>query len=108
MPQTRSAMQAASPRSTICPPGPHASVTVPLPTGCLSTVVGSPMIWSRRCRRVARPQPARGGNRMILDLVLTALAITFQPLPLLAFILVLSADRGLRKGLAFLAAGRCP
>jgi hypothetical protein len=40
---------------------------------------------------------------MILDLVLTALAITFQPLPLLAFILVLSADRGLRKGLAFLA-----
>ncbi|HEY1733493.1 MAG TPA: GAP family protein, partial [Acidimicrobiales bacterium] len=40
---------------------------------------------------------------MILDLVLTALAITLQPLPLLAFILVLSADGGLRKGLAFLA-----
>ena len=39
---------------------------------------------------------------MILDLVLIALAITFQPLPLLAFILVLSADGGLRKGLAFL------
>ncbi len=39
---------------------------------------------------------------MILDLVLIALAITFEPLPLLAFILVLSADGGLRKGLAFL------
>jgi hypothetical protein len=39
---------------------------------------------------------------MILDLVLIALAITLQPLPLVAFILILSSDGGLRRGLAFL------
>ena len=39
---------------------------------------------------------------MILDLVLIALAITLQPLPLVVFILILSADGGLRRGLVFL------
>jgi hypothetical protein len=40
---------------------------------------------------------------MVLDLLLAGLAITLEPLPLTAFILLLSSDRGVRKGLAFIA-----
>lgn len=38
---------------------------------------------------------------MILDLVLIGLAITLEPLPLTAFLLVLASERGVRKGAAF-------
>ncbi len=39
---------------------------------------------------------------MVLDLVIIGLAITLMPLTLLAFILILGTEQGLRKGLAFL------
>ena len=39
---------------------------------------------------------------MVLDLLLIGLAITLVPFPLTALILILSADRGTRKGLAFI------
>jgi len=39
---------------------------------------------------------------MVLDLVLIAIAITLEPFPLSAFVLVLGADRGPIKGLAFI------
>jgi threonine/homoserine/homoserine lactone efflux protein len=39
---------------------------------------------------------------MVLDLVLIGLAITLEPFPLSAFVLVLGADRGTIKGLAFI------
>ncbi len=39
---------------------------------------------------------------MVLDLLLIGLAITLEPFPLTAFVLILSADRGARKGLAFI------
>ena len=39
---------------------------------------------------------------MILDLVLIALAITLEPIPLTAFILVLMSKGGVRKGAAFI------
>ena len=39
---------------------------------------------------------------MVLDLLLIGLAITLEPFPLTAFVLILSADRGTRKGLAFI------
>ncbi|MGA7417550.1 MAG: GAP family protein [Acidimicrobiales bacterium] len=39
---------------------------------------------------------------MILDLVLIGLVITLEPLPLTAFILILLAKRGVRKGAAFI------
>ena len=38
---------------------------------------------------------------MVLDLVLIGLAITLDPLPLTAFMVVLPSKRGLRKGAAF-------
>jgi len=38
---------------------------------------------------------------MVLDLMLIGLAITLEPFPLTAFILVLSTEKGTRKGLAF-------
>ena len=41
---------------------------------------------------------------MVFDLLLIGLAITLEPVPVTAFILLLSADRGVRKGLAFLLA----
>ncbi|MCX5214994.1 GAP family protein [Kitasatospora sp. NBC_00240] len=41
---------------------------------------------------------------MVLELMVIGLAITLEPLPLIAFVLLLSADRGVRKGLAFLLA----
>ena len=41
---------------------------------------------------------------MVLDLILIGLAITLEPVPVLAFILVLAGDRGLFKGLAFILA----
>jgi hypothetical protein len=37
-----------------------------------------------------------------LDLIIIGLAITLEPLTLVAFILILSADKGIRKGLAFI------
>ena len=39
---------------------------------------------------------------MVLDLLLIGLAITLEPFPLTAFILILSAEQGTRKGLAFI------
>ena len=39
---------------------------------------------------------------MVLDLLLTGLAIALEPFPLTAFILILSAEKGTRKGLAFI------
>ena len=38
---------------------------------------------------------------MILNLILIGLAVTFDPLPLTAFLVVLPSNRGLRKGAAF-------
>ncbi|WP_406442471.1 GAP family protein [Streptomyces sp. NBC_00631] len=42
------------------------------------------------------------GVCMVLDLMLIALAITLDPLPLMAFVLVLASDRGIWKGLVFI------
>ena len=39
---------------------------------------------------------------MVLDLLLIGLGITLEPFPLTAFILILSAEKGTRKGLAFI------
>lgn len=39
---------------------------------------------------------------MVLDLVIIGLAITLEPLTIVAFILILGAQRGVRKGLAFI------
>lgn len=41
---------------------------------------------------------------MVLDLLLIGLAVTLFPLPIMAFVLVVSAPRGVRKGLAFIVA----
>ncbi|GGS11693.1 GAP family protein [Streptomyces nojiriensis] len=41
---------------------------------------------------------------MVLDLMLIALAIALYPLPMMAFILVVSSPRGVWKGLAFILA----
>ena len=39
---------------------------------------------------------------MVIDLVLIGLGITLEPFPLTAFILVLGAERGIIKGLAYI------
>ncbi len=39
---------------------------------------------------------------MVLDLLLIGLGITLEPFPLIAFLLILSSERGTRKGLAFI------
>ena len=39
---------------------------------------------------------------MVLDLVLIGLGITLEPFPLIAFLLILGAEKGTRKGLAFI------
>ena len=39
---------------------------------------------------------------MVLDLLLIGLGITLEPFPITAFILILGAERGTRKGLAFI------
>ncbi|GHI85894.1 GAP family protein [Streptomyces xanthophaeus] len=41
---------------------------------------------------------------MVLDLILIGLAVTLFPLPIMAFVLVVSAPRGVHKGLAFILA----
>ncbi|MFD8009093.1 GAP family protein [Streptomyces sp. NPDC058955] len=41
---------------------------------------------------------------MVVDLLLIGLAVTLFPLPIMAFVLVLASDRGLRKGLVFIGA----
>ncbi|MFI1395831.1 GAP family protein [Streptomyces sp. NPDC020681] len=41
---------------------------------------------------------------MTLDLILIGLAVTLEPFPVMAFIVVLSAEKGVRKGLAFILA----
>ena len=41
---------------------------------------------------------------MVLDLIVIGLAIALEPLTLVAFILILSADKGVLKGLAFIFA----
>ncbi|MEU6257202.1 GAP family protein [Streptomyces sp. NPDC047043] len=40
---------------------------------------------------------------MVLDLLLIALAITLDPLPVMAFVLVVASVKGVRTGLAFIA-----
>lgn len=40
--------------------------------------------------------------RLVLDLLLIGLAITFEPFPLIGFILILSAEKGMAKGAAFI------
>jgi hypothetical protein len=40
---------------------------------------------------------------MILDLTIIGLAITLEPIPLTAFILILASERGIRKGAAFVS-----
>jgi threonine/homoserine/homoserine lactone efflux protein len=40
--------------------------------------------------------------QVVLDLLLIGLGITLEPFPLTAFILILSAEKGTRKGLAFI------
>ena len=39
---------------------------------------------------------------MVLDLVIIGLAITLEPITIVAFSLILGAERGLLKGLAFI------
>ncbi len=39
---------------------------------------------------------------MVADLVLIGLGITLEPFPLIAFLLILSSEKGTRKGLAFI------
>jgi hypothetical protein len=39
---------------------------------------------------------------VVLDLMIIGLAITLEPITIVAFILILSADKGTRKGLAFI------
>ena len=39
---------------------------------------------------------------MVLDLLLISLGITLEPFPLIAFLLILSSEKGIRKGLAFI------
>ena len=39
---------------------------------------------------------------MVIDLLIIGLAIALEPFPITAFILILSAERGTRKGLAFI------
>ena len=39
---------------------------------------------------------------MVLDLMIIGLAITLEPLTIVAFILILGAQQGIRKGLAFI------
>ena len=39
---------------------------------------------------------------MIIDLIIIGLAITLEPIPLTAFILVLASRGGVRKGAAFI------
>ncbi|MFB0631938.1 GAP family protein [Streptomyces sp. AB3(2024)] len=41
---------------------------------------------------------------MVLDLLLIGLAVTLFPLPIMAFVLVVSGSRGVRNGLAFILA----
>ena len=64
-----------------------------LPEPALARGDGAP-----RCRR-----GQQAGTRMIvLNLVLIGLVITLEPLPLTAFILILSSKGGVRKGAAFI------
>jgi hypothetical protein len=41
---------------------------------------------------------------MVLELIVIGLGITLEPLAIIAFVLLLSAERGVRKGLAFILA----
>ncbi|MEV6008918.1 GAP family protein [Streptomyces sp. NPDC051976] len=41
---------------------------------------------------------------MVLELIIVGLGITLEPFPLVAFVLLLSAERGVRNGLAFILA----
>jgi hypothetical protein len=56
-----------------------------------------------RMRRDIHPAAHRlRGVRVVLDLVILGLVITLAPLTIVAFILILAADRGTWKGLAFI------
>jgi hypothetical protein len=56
---------------------------------------------SRRAGENAHRLSRQPEPTVILDLVLIGLAITLEPLPLTAFLLVLASERGVRKGAAF-------
>jgi hypothetical protein len=43
-----------------------------------------------------------GEAHMVLNLMIIGLAITLEPLTIVAFILILGAEKGTRKGLAFI------
>ncbi len=43
-----------------------------------------------------------GGVHVVLDLMIIGLAITLEPVTIVAFILILGAENGIRKGLAFI------
>ena len=84
---------------------------LPTPTRTSATSSRSSMRWppgglppSAGCEiRPARSAVARGaGGGVVLDLLLIGLAITLEPFPVTAFILILSAEQGTRKGLAFI------
>ena len=54
-------------------------------------------------RVVFRPRPIRVGREgaVTLDLILIGLGIAFDPIPLTAFLIVLTSERGAAKGAAF-------
>jgi hypothetical protein len=57
------------------------------------------VVWPRR---LGLP-PTRGRPPLTLDLIIIGLAIAFDPLPLIPFILLLTSRRGTAKGAAFIA-----
>jgi hypothetical protein len=63
-----------------------------------------PCAWADLYCRSQRPFARHwlGGVRVVLDLVIIGLAITLEPLTIVAFILILGAEKGIRKGLAFI------
>ena len=61
--------------------------------------------WSSCLRAQAPFTPPRlycSGQVTVADLALIGLAVTLEPLPIMAFILVLASRRGPRKGVAFI------
>ncbi|HUK70247.1 MAG TPA: GAP family protein [Streptosporangiaceae bacterium] len=53
-------------------------------------------------RSAASPVRRLGGVRVVLDLIIIGLAITLEPITIVAFILILAAEKGVRKGAAFI------
>jgi hypothetical protein len=59
--------------------------------------LGSSGSSGRRAGKTAHRHSLQPDPTVILDLVLIGLAITLEPLPLTAFLLVLASERGVRK-----------